>query len=76
MSELEDAKILQRLNKEFYEKRIVPALRRIEAVEQENAELKGIIAGLQDVAAWRVRPLKEIQRELEATDGPKSEPTV
>jgi hypothetical protein len=34
--------------------------------EEENAELKGIIAGLQDVAAGRVRPFVDIQNELES----------
>ena len=43
------------------------------AKDDKIRELLGIIAGLQDVAAGRVRPFKDIQDELEANDGRKPE---
>jgi hypothetical protein len=33
--------------------------------EAENEDLKGIISGLQDVAAGRIKPLEEIEKDME-----------
>jgi len=52
--------------KEYVSKAVVDCFvdSKIEMMLEIN-DLKGIIAGLQDVAAGRVRPLEEIEKDLE-----------
>lgn len=47
MSELDQVKLIQKGNKEFYEKTVVPALQSIQEyqrLEQENKKLRGLLA--------------------------------